>query len=186
MVTIHEVGKTEWSVPSVKQLANMEGISIYEAKKMAKLLSKGTVWSKVKSPKREMKTLRILKKIVDSLPCTFSVLRRKTKFSKPTLSRYLAKLTTLPVNTKPDPRVKDAKGKVLPPLTLVRKERDPKTELDIYYLNDMIRMINDPFYGVGGVLDQWYSTPDYSISRALRKNSKVKLAMAGKKVKIKP
>ena len=78
MVTIHEVGKMEYSVPSVKTLANMEGISIYEAKKLAKLLSKGSVWSKVKSPKREMKTLRIVKKIVDGLPCTFSVLQRKT------------------------------------------------------------------------------------------------------------
>lgn len=165
MVTINEAGKIEYSVPSVKQLANMEGISIYEAKKLAKLLSKGSVWSKVKSPKREMKTLRIIKKIVDGLPCTFSVLQRKTKFSKPTLARYLAKLSTL---------------------TVVKKERDPKTELDIYYLNDMIRLIDDPFYGIGGVLDHWYSTLDYSISRALRKNSKVKLTMAGKKVKIKP
>lgn len=161
MVTISSV---KWRKPSVEELAKMEDISVYEAKKLDMLFRKGSVLSKVKSPKREMKKISILKKITESFPCTFSVLKRKTNLSSPTLSRYL---------------------KTLCQLKVLKKEFDPKTELDIYYLDRMLRMVGDPFYGVGGVLDAWYSTSEYSISKVFRKNSKIRLSVAGKKVRIK-
>ena len=119
---------------------------------------------KFKSWKRELKKLQILKKIVDCLPCTFSVLHRKTGASKPTLSRYLKRLRKLKI---------------------VKKEFDVKTELDIYYLDNVIKIIHDPFFGVGGVVDVWFSSPEYSISKIFRKGSRVKLAVAGKKIKLK-
>lgn len=169
-----------WRKPSDKEVAKMLGVTEYEVKKEKDLRKKGIVFLKYKSLKRERKKVEIIKKIVESLPCTFSVLRRKTSFSKPTLSRYLRKLQWLDV---------------------VIKMFDSKTEKYIYYLNpdyDKSRNPNKcvkcPFeslcssFCLFDVLDSWRRLPEYKIPSAIGRKEKlaVKLAMAGKKVKIKP
>jgi DNA-binding transcriptional ArsR family regulator len=133
---------------------SIEGISKAEAERVLRLFKRGGgQLDKFKFPKRELKTMLILKKIVEAFPCTFSVLKRKTGLSKPTISRYLKRLLDLNV---------------------VRKEFDPKTELNVYYLNRFSRF--------DSVVDLWYSAqPQYSICRVFRKGSRVKLAVAGKK-----
>lgn len=150
-----------WRCLTIEEIAKIDDISLYEAKKIYNLFQKSyELVTKLKSPKKELKRVKVIKKIVDSLPCTFSVMHRRTKLSKPALSRYL---------------------KLLSKLNIIKKRFDPPTELFVYYLDNLIAVRSDPFYGVGGVLDVLYSQKEYWVSRSFREDSKVKLARAGKK-----
>jgi DNA-binding transcriptional ArsR family regulator len=154
-----------WRALTAEEIAKVDGITLYEAKRIHRLFQKSPeLITKFKNPKKELKKVRIIKKIVGSLPCTFSVMKRRTKLSKPTLSRNL---------------------KLLSKMKIIEKRLDPPTELFVYHLDKLIAVLDDPFFGVGGVLDVLYSQKEYWVSRTLRRDSKVKLARAGKKPKIK-
>jgi DNA-binding transcriptional ArsR family regulator len=154
-----------WRCLTVEEIEKIDGITPYEAERIHRLFQKSSeLVTKLRNPKQELKRVKIIKKIVDNLPCTFSVMQRRTKLSKPVISRYL---------------------KLLTELHIVKKQLDPPTELFIYHLDEVISVRDEPFFGVGGVLDVLYSQKEYWVSRSLRDESKVKLARAGKKPNIK-
>ena len=85
-----------WRTLTVEEIMKIDGIGNYEAKRIHALFEKSPeLITKLKNPKKELKRIRRIKNIVISLPCTFSVMKRRTELSKPALSRYLKLLQKL-------------------------------------------------------------------------------------------
>jgi len=137
---------------SVNEIAGIQHITSYEAQKEIELSNK-VISVPVNSTKREARKQEIIRKIITHLPCTFSVLERKTGLSTRTLSKYLIKLV--------DVRVLKKYG-------------------NMYYLDDDIVHSRRPFEDV---IDRWisgnreYQTP--SVSNPNPRGSAVRLAERG-------
>lgn len=157
---VHISSEKYWRKPTVQETAKLSGLTVDDVIEDELLRKDGVILLKLKSVKREKRKLEIIKKVMQSLPCTFSVLKRRTKLSKTTLSRYLKKLVWLDV---------------------VYKMHDDKTDLDIYYLFGDFMNSRTP------LRDVWFKwindLPEYQIHGLdFEKRSKVyKRALKGKK-----
>ena len=156
----HISSEKYWRKPSVQETAKLSDLTVDDVIEDELLRKDGVILLKLKSVKREKRKLEIIRKIMENLPCTFSVLKRRTKLSKTTLSRYLKKLAQL---------------------HMVYRAYDDKTDLYIYYLHiDLVRSRTP-------LLDVWFKwindLPEYQVHGLdFEKKSKIyKRASRGKK-----
>jgi len=96
---------------------------------------------KYRFPKREKQKLRAVWYIVSNLPATFSVLQKKSRFAKGTLSKYLRKLERIEVILK---------------------------EINLYRLNDGLHRERNGKREIlwSAIVNRWYHQPEYEILKA--------------------
>ena len=158
----------EWRSSSTehefRNIAFLSSIRFYDLIKGMELRKDGSLPLVFKSPKREFCRFKTIFRMVEELPCTLSVLHRRTQLSKTTLRRYLDKLVLVDV---------------------VKKEFDSRCELDIYYLNDDYLRGGNPYMLM--IWDCWLcNLPEYKTPKMWNPNprgSNVKLKIRGRKIK---